>query len=109
MIIGALFTGFTSASSKVVSRDSLVAALKKEQVLISTTSAFAMSLVSLSPSLRSRARIRSLSTSFFAQPSVTIKKFGCDFASSSKGIVILSLFAVVGSAASGIAVCAYIG
>ena len=61
----------SSARASVVSTPSSVAEARKEQVLISATSQEATSSASSRPASRSSERMRSVSTSFLAQPSVT--------------------------------------
>ena len=61
----------SSATSSVASTPSRTAEARNEHVLITTASAEATSSASSMPAARSRARMRSVSTSFFAQPSVS--------------------------------------
>ena len=64
----------SSASASVASTDSCVAEARNEHVLTMATSASDVSAVSSKPSASRSARMRSESTSFFAQPSVTMRK-----------------------------------
>ena len=63
----------SSAISSVASTDSSVAEARKEHVFTMATSASSGVSASPKPALRRSARMRSVSTSFLAHPSVTKK------------------------------------
>ena len=71
--------------------DSSVAEAKKEQVLIRTISASSGVSTSENPCAKSKALMRSVSTSFFAHPKVTKRMFFLSIVGVLEGLTILLL------------------